>query len=74
MRERQLFIDGRWRPAQNGQQLAINDPATGEPVGPTALAGAADIDAAVQAAERLSSLGGRPISTSARASWIAKPI
>jgi hypothetical protein len=38
------------------------------------LAGAADIDAAVQAAERLSSLGGRPISTSARASWIAKPI
>ncbi|MBV8439158.1 MAG: aldehyde dehydrogenase family protein [Hyphomicrobiales bacterium] len=52
MGERQLFIDGRWRPAQNGKQLAINDPATGEPVGSTALADAADIDAAVNAAER----------------------
>ncbi|MBV8105127.1 MAG: aldehyde dehydrogenase family protein [Hyphomicrobiales bacterium] len=52
MGERHLFIDGRWRPAQNGKQLAINDPATGEPVGSTALADAADIDAAVNAAER----------------------
>ena len=52
MRERQLFIDGCWRPAQNNRRLAINDPATGEPVGLTALADAADIDRAVKAAER----------------------
>jgi succinate-semialdehyde dehydrogenase / glutarate-semialdehyde dehydrogenase len=52
MRARDLFIDGRWRPAQSGRRLAINDPATGEPVGSTALADAADIDAAVTAAER----------------------
>src|SRR5580658_768417 len=52
MRARDLFIDGRWRPAQSGRRLAINDPATGAPVGSTALADAADIDAAVTAAER----------------------
>jgi succinate-semialdehyde dehydrogenase/glutarate-semialdehyde dehydrogenase len=52
MRERDLFIDGRWRPALNGRRLAINDPATGEYVGSTALADGADIDAAVAAAER----------------------
>jgi acyl-CoA reductase-like NAD-dependent aldehyde dehydrogenase len=52
MRERHLFIDGCWRPGQNGERLAINDPATGEPVGSTALADATDIDAAVNAAER----------------------
>jgi len=52
MRERQLFIDGCWRPAQNDRRLAINDPATGEPVGLTALADTADIDGAVKAAER----------------------
>jgi succinate-semialdehyde dehydrogenase / glutarate-semialdehyde dehydrogenase len=52
MRERDLFIDGRWRPAQHGRRFDINDPASGEPVGSTALADAADIDAAVEAAER----------------------
>jgi acyl-CoA reductase-like NAD-dependent aldehyde dehydrogenase len=52
MRERHLFIDGRWRPGQNGERIAINDPATGEFVGSTALADAADIDVAANAAER----------------------
>ena len=32
MRERDLFIDGRWRPAVSGRRLDINDPATGEGV------------------------------------------
>jgi succinate-semialdehyde dehydrogenase / glutarate-semialdehyde dehydrogenase len=50
--ERELFIDGRWTPARDGARLDIPDPATGERVGSTALAGAADIDAAVQAARR----------------------
>jgi succinate-semialdehyde dehydrogenase / glutarate-semialdehyde dehydrogenase len=52
MRARDLFIDGRWRPARSGRRLAINDPATGESVGSTAIADAGDIDAAVTAAER----------------------
>jgi succinate-semialdehyde dehydrogenase/glutarate-semialdehyde dehydrogenase len=52
MRERELFIDGRWRAAQAGRRLEIHDPATGEFVGSTALAGAADIDLAVAAAKR----------------------
>jgi len=52
MPERDLFIDGRWVPAQDGARLDIPDPATFERVGSTALAGAADIDAAVQAAKR----------------------
>ena len=50
MRERELFIDGRWCPAGNGRRLVINDPATGERVGSTAIADAADV--AVTAAER----------------------
>ena len=52
MRERELFIDGVWRPAQAGRRLEIRDPATGERVGSTALADAADVDAAVRAARR----------------------
>jgi acyl-CoA reductase-like NAD-dependent aldehyde dehydrogenase len=52
MRERDLFIDGRWRPALSDRRFAINDPASGERVGSTALAGGADVDAAVTAAER----------------------
>ena len=51
MNERDLFIDGRWRPAASGRRLVINDPANGERVGSTAIADAADVDAAVAAAE-----------------------
>ena len=47
-----FFIDGRWRAAHDGARLEIRDPANGERVGSTALAGAADVDAAVQAAKR----------------------
>jgi acyl-CoA reductase-like NAD-dependent aldehyde dehydrogenase len=50
MRERDLFIDGRWRPAATGRRRDIFDPATGERVGSTAIAEAADVDAAVAAA------------------------
>src|SRR5437763_1355136 len=52
MRERELLIDGHWREAHDRARLEIRDPATGEPVGSTALAGAADVDAAIQAAKR----------------------
>jgi succinate-semialdehyde dehydrogenase/glutarate-semialdehyde dehydrogenase len=52
MRERDLFIGGQWRAAQNGRRLEIKDPASGERVGSTALADAADVDLAVAAARR----------------------
>ena len=52
MRERNLFIDGQWRAAKSGRRLEIRDPASGERVGSTALADAADVDLAVAAANR----------------------
>jgi acyl-CoA reductase-like NAD-dependent aldehyde dehydrogenase len=52
MRDRDLFIGGRWRPARGGRRAPISDPATGTPVGSTALAGAGDIDDAVAAARK----------------------
>ena len=50
MIERGLLIDGRWRAAADRAQRAVRDPATGETVGRTAIAGPADVDAAVEAA------------------------
>jgi acyl-CoA reductase-like NAD-dependent aldehyde dehydrogenase len=52
MRERDLFIDGRWTRARDAARLDIADPATAERVGSTALGRAADVDAAVAAAKR----------------------
>ncbi len=52
MHERELFVDGLWRPAQAGRRLEIRDPATGELVGSSSLAEAADVDLAVAAAKR----------------------
>src|SRR5579872_4334314 len=52
MRERELYIDGVWRPSVGGRRLEIKDPATGEHVGSSALADAGDVDAAVAAAAR----------------------
>lgn len=51
-RERELFIDGAWRPSLSGRRLEICDPASGERVGSSALADVADINAAVQAARK----------------------
>ena len=52
MHQRELFIDGRWSPAQAGRRIEVRDPATGDRVGTSALAGAADVDLAVAAAKR----------------------
>lgn len=49
---RKLFIDGRWQDALAGDTAVIHDPATGEPVGTSSIAKAADVDAAVAAATR----------------------
>lgn len=50
--ERNLFIAGRWQDARAGERITINDPATGEFVGSSALASRADVDLAVEAAAR----------------------
>ncbi len=48
----ELLIGGEWGPARAGGRLTTVDPATGEPLGTVADAGAADVDAAVEAATR----------------------
>jgi succinate-semialdehyde dehydrogenase / glutarate-semialdehyde dehydrogenase len=52
MTDRGLLIDGRWVAARDGGEVEIRDPATGEPVGRSAIAGPDDVDVAVVAAQR----------------------
>ena len=49
---RQLFIDGQWCDAESGETFDDINPATGETLARIALAGASDVDRAVQAAAR----------------------
>ncbi len=49
-RRHELFIAGKWRPAQSGQTFEVIDPSTGTPLAHAAAGEAADIDAAVKAA------------------------
>ena len=46
------FVDGRWVPARSGALLPLEDPSRGVEIGAIARGGNADIDAAVEAAER----------------------
>src|SRR5271166_6016684 len=46
------FIDGRWVASRSGQELPVEDPSRGETIGSIARGGRADVDAAVDAAER----------------------
>jgi acyl-CoA reductase-like NAD-dependent aldehyde dehydrogenase len=48
----QLFIDGDWTDGSGGRTWAVNNPATGETLNEVAVAEAADVDRAVQAARR----------------------
>ncbi|MGN6468075.1 MAG: aldehyde dehydrogenase family protein [Rhizobiaceae bacterium] len=50
--ERKLFIDGSWVDAAQGGRASIPDPATGDLVGTSSIAGRADVDLAVAAATR----------------------
>jgi aldehyde dehydrogenase (NAD+) len=45
-----IFIAGRWRPADSGETLPVQNPSDGETVGVLAAGGAGDVDAAVDAA------------------------
>jgi betaine-aldehyde dehydrogenase len=47
---RGLFYGGAWHEPLGGTRLPVDSPATGEPLGEVAAAGAADVDAAVAAA------------------------
>lgn len=51
-RRHQLLIDGKWIDAQSGKTFDVEDPASGEVVAQAADGQAADIDAAVRAAQR----------------------
>lgn len=51
-REPSLFIDGGWSRPASGRTMPSVDPGTGEPIGEVAVAGSADVDAAVAAARR----------------------
>ncbi|MFV0472762.1 MAG: aldehyde dehydrogenase family protein [Pikeienuella sp.] len=46
-----VYIDGAWRAPENGERLPLENPSDGSIVGEIARGGAADIDAAVAAAE-----------------------
>jgi succinate-semialdehyde dehydrogenase/glutarate-semialdehyde dehydrogenase len=50
--DRKLFIGGAWVDAAAGTRAEIADPATGERVGSSAIAGRADLDSAVFAASK----------------------
>jgi succinate-semialdehyde dehydrogenase/glutarate-semialdehyde dehydrogenase len=48
----QLFINGQWRDAADGRTLAVFNPATGKEIGRVSHAGKADLDAALEAAQK----------------------
>ncbi|MEO3999657.1 aldehyde dehydrogenase family protein [Mesorhizobium sp. CAU 1732] len=50
--DRKLFIDGEWVDAIDARRIEINDPATGDRVGSSSIAGRVDVDRAVEAAKR----------------------
>lgn len=59
------FIDGRWAPAQSGEEREIRCPADGVVVATVAEAGAVDTDAAIAAARRAFDEGTWPRTTGA---------
>ena len=48
----QLFINGEWQDAADGKSLAVFNPATGKEIGRVAHAATADLDRALQAAQK----------------------
>src|SRR5580700_11737304 len=47
-----LFIDGQWTKAAGGRTIPVVNPATGEPIGTVAHAERADLDRALEAADK----------------------
>ena len=48
----QLFINGSWQDAAGGRTLAVQNPATGQEIGKVAYATTADLDRALEAAQK----------------------
>ncbi|RYF23554.1 MAG: NAD-dependent succinate-semialdehyde dehydrogenase [Comamonadaceae bacterium] len=48
----QLFIAGEWRDAADGKTIAVHNPSTGKEIGRVAHAGKADLDRALEAAQK----------------------
>lgn len=48
----QLFINGQWQDAADGRSLAVFNPANGKEIGRVAQAGKADLDKALEAAQK----------------------
>jgi succinate-semialdehyde dehydrogenase/glutarate-semialdehyde dehydrogenase len=48
----QIFIHGQWRDAADGRSLPVYNPATGQEIGHVAHAGRADLDRALESAEK----------------------
>lgn len=48
----QLFINGQWQDAADGRSLPVFNPATGKEIGRVAQAGKADLDRALEAAQK----------------------
>ncbi|HEV7249458.1 MAG TPA: aldehyde dehydrogenase family protein [Shinella sp.] len=59
----ELYIDGTWKPASNGETFEVINPATEEVIHHIAAATATDVDAAVKAARRAFDTGGWPQKT-----------
>ncbi len=47
-----IYIDGQWVKAESGQRIQVFNPATGQPVTTISRGGEADVERAVQAAQR----------------------
>lgn len=50
--DKQLFIDGNWRPAASGERIETYNPSTGQVLATIARGAQADVDAAVASARR----------------------
>ena len=61
----QLFIDGRFVDAESGETLATRNPHDNSTIAEVALAGRADVDKAVAAAERAFPAWSRTAATAA---------
>ena len=62
----QLFIDGAWRNSASGRRTTLINPATEDPFGEVAAADGADVNAAVESAQRVWESGWRDLAPGKR--------
>src|SRR6266513_3242694 len=62
----QLFLDGAWRNSASDRRTTLINPATEEPFGEVAAADVADVDAAVESAQRVWESGWRDVAPGRR--------